>query len=74
MPSILLDRLRAIYDETIAAAVMANRDNWPGRFGRDMNQVRRLVVHETAGWPRRQRATVFRDRYMWSGGKSEYVS
>jgi hypothetical protein len=69
MPSILLDRLNTIYDETVAAAVMANQRNWTNlrSFGSTIAKVRRIVVHETAGWPRRSRANVFRDRYMWTG-------
>lgn len=76
MPSILLDHLNTVYDERAAATVMANRYNVTPRrdkwrhahsFGKKIAKVRRLVVHETDGWPTRSRGDAIRERYMWTG-------
>ena len=66
MPSDLLDRLTHQYDETPAARVMSatGQAGWPaGSFGRQMDEVRSILVHLTAGWPRRDSANTFVNRY-----------
>ena len=68
MPSELLDRLNPIYDETLAADVMAHQSDWKSGWGNEIDPVLRIVVHETAGWPRRSRAANLKERYEWSGG------
>lgn len=65
MPSQLLDRLSRYYDQTPAVRVMAGRARWRvGSFGRLITDVRSIVTHVTAGWPRRDSANVFVQRYI----------
>lgn len=47
---------------------MAGQANWSGgNFGRPLAEVRSIVAHLTAGWPRRQVVNTFVDRYIVPG-------
>jgi hypothetical protein len=79
MPDKLLARLTPWYDESYAATVMAAQPvpgvppapgapTWVGPpFGSVLAQVRSIVAHMTAGWPRRDSANVFVNRYTVPG-------
>lgn len=68
MTQALIDRLAPYLHEEPATRVMAGSAHWlAGSFGNVMNDVRSLVVHMTAGWPSRNRAEGFVDRYIVPG-------
>jgi hypothetical protein len=66
MPSELLERLNERYDERPAREVMRGQRSFRRGLGRRMDRVDNVVVHLTAGWPRRARISVFTDRFTWT--------
>jgi hypothetical protein len=61
----LLQRLVPWYDESPATAqVMPRSAHFPGGFGTHMAEVNSITVHMTAGWLRRERQTLFVNRYV----------
>ena len=54
------------YDGTPAREVMRGQRTWRRGLGRRMDRVDNVVVHLTAGWPRRARISVFTDRFTWT--------
>ena len=82
MATALLARLRPVYDEGPAARTMAGSAGWrPGRFGDAIADVFALVVHETAGWPSRDKADSFVRNFTnsaagddWGIGTQFYIS
>src|SRR4051812_22365308 len=67
MPNALLNRLRPLYDESPAPRTMAGSAGWPhgthDTFGNVIPDLRSVVVHTTAGWPTRDKASDFVTRY-----------
>jgi N-acetylmuramoyl-L-alanine amidase len=94
MSTALLTRLAVVYDDTPAQQVMAGSADWrnganpaagTASFGAVINAVRSVVVHQTAGWPSRNKAQSFVRRFItrnamdgtkdvWGIGPQYYLS
>ncbi len=69
MPTELFARLSPVFDETFAVTTMAGVGNWrPGGFGNVLTSadLHTIIPHQTAGWPSRNKAHGFVDRYTTS--------
>jgi hypothetical protein len=76
-------RLAGVHDEEPARRVMAAKPSWPAQppfFGGFISDVKTIVIHETDGWPPRNRSVEFVGNYTHAGqprsgfGPQFYVS
>jgi hypothetical protein len=64
----LLSRLQAVFDDSHAAAITSAPNHPGGSFRNGMPQVFTLMVHETDGWPSRNKAQKWVKNYTKSPG------
>lgn len=55
----LANRLRPFLDTSPKAQVEGLQASWQGGIGEDISDIRTVMVHATAGWPTRDKATSF---------------